>query len=84
MTIMFNVEFPFNLLQVIYETLMGREENPKCFSGCNIKCWRHYLKDVHLFQYFDGQKEVWAPQCNDLSDLLTAEVDKKITLQSEW
>nr|POE85920.1 putative fbd-associated f-box protein [Quercus suber] len=38
-------------IKPLYETLMGREEKPKCCSGLNTKCWRHYLKAVKLINH---------------------------------
>ena len=61
---------------------MGREEKPKCCSGCNTKCWRHYLKAVKVIYYFNGDRFVRAPQKDALSDLfLTAEGLESIMLK---
>lgn len=86
MSIMLSIEFLLIYIIALVRDLNGREEKPKCCSGFNTKCWRHYLKAVKLINHSGMRyRGVWVPQSKALSDsLLTAEEYRSVTFKLEW
>ncbi|XP_050289927.1 F-box/LRR-repeat protein At3g26922-like [Quercus robur] len=54
------------------ETLVIKEEEPKCCGDSHMKCWRHYLKAVKSEPYLDGMEYVKVCHCDALSDSISA------------